>query len=59
MIKLGMRYNKKKEIFEVTEEGRIEDEEKKEEIGETDSQRMARVCLPCMNDINEDLVFTV
>ena len=45
---LGMRYNQKEEIFEVTMEARIEDVERKEENCETDSQRMARVCLPCM-----------
>ena len=45
---LGMRYNQKEEIFEATMEARIEDVERKEENCETDSQRMARVCLPCM-----------
>ena len=54
-----MRYNNEKRIFEETAEGRKEDEDRIEELGETDSQRMARVCLPCMNSINEDLVFTV
>ena len=33
---LGMRYNKEKEIFEVTEDGRKEDQEKLETTGETD-----------------------
>ena len=58
-MQMGMRYIKEMRLFQVTEEGKQEDEEKKRELGETDSQRMARVCLPCMNDISEDLVFTV
>ena len=43
----------------MTDEGRREDMGEKEEEGETDCQRMARVCLPCMNALNPDLVFTV
>ena len=58
-MQMGMRYIKDMRLFQVTKEGKQEDEEKKKELGETDSQRMARVCLPCMNDISEDLVFTV
>ena len=58
-MKLVMRYNIEKRIFEETDEGRKEDEGRIEELGETFSQRMARVCLPSMNSINEDLVFTV
>ena len=54
-----MRYDKEMRIFQVTQEGKKEDEERIIENRETDSQRMARVCLPCMNDINEDLVLTV
>ena len=58
-VAIGMRFNKQTEIFEVTEEGKKEDLEIQEERGETDCQRMARVCPPCMNSINQDLVFTV
>lgn len=58
-MKMGTRYMKEKKLFKVTEEGLKEDEEKRTGTGETGSQRMARVCLPCMNYINEDLAFTV
>ena len=58
-MKLGMRYQQDKKKFEVTEEGKREDEKRKEETGETDSQRMARVFLPAINDVNPELVFTV
>ena len=59
MMAIGMRFNKQTEIFEVTEEGKKEDLEIPEERGETDCQRMTRVCLPCRNSINQDWVFTV
>ena len=38
-----------------TEEARLEDEG----MIESNNERMARVCKPLINDINEDLVFTV
>ena len=58
-METGMRYITEKAVFEVTEEGKMEDLARIEETGETDCQRMARVCQPCMNSINPDLVFTV
>ena len=45
-MKMGMRYQEEKRVFEVTEEGKQEDEEELK-AGETDSQRMARVCHEC------------
>ena len=54
----GMRYSKNKEIFEYSEAADLEDKNKKRQ-GESDEQRMARICLDAMNNINEDLEFTV
>ena len=51
----GMRFNKDEMRFMVTEEGLVEDETLKE----TTNQRMARICLPAMNAVNPDLVFTI
>ena len=51
----GMRFSKEKMKFEITEEGKIEDERSTE----TTNARMARLCLPAMNAINPDLVFTM
>ena len=53
-----MRFSEEKKAFVLSEEGLTEDIEKKKE-GESDDQRMARVCLPAMNSINPDLQFTV
>jgi hypothetical protein len=55
---IGMRYDQETNIFAMTEEGKAEDLDKREQ-GETDNQRMARVSRPCMDDINPDLKFTV
>ena len=49
-----MRFNREKMKFEITEEGLLEDKQLDEEM----NVRMARICLPAMNAINEDLVFT-
>ena len=35
------------------------EDKKEKESGESENQRMARVCVPAMNSINEDLEFTV
>ena len=53
----GYRYNKDKKEFEYTEAYEIEDKRRKLE-GESENQRMARVCLEVMNSINKDLSFT-
>ena len=52
----GMRFSKEKMKFEITQEGLEEDERLKDE---NTNARMARLCLPAMNAINPDLVFTV
>ena len=49
----GMRFSEEKMMFEITEEGKIEDENSVETI----NARMAKLCLPAMNAINPDLVF--
>ena len=53
----GKRYNVEKKVFEVTDAAIVEDEEYLSQ-GETASRRMARLCRPIMNSVNEDLVFT-
>ena len=53
----GMRFREDTKKFEFCPEGEKEDIRKAKE-GETDNQRMARVCKTAMNSINEDLVFT-
>ena len=53
----GMRFNVVSRVFEITDEAIAEDDEKLRE-GEPISRRMARLCKPIMNSINEDLVFT-
>ena len=57
LFRKGMRFVRERMRFEITEEGLAEDEENKGK--ETVNARMARICLPAMNAVNEDLVFTV
>ena len=51
----GMRFNVARMRFEITEEGLEEDQRSTE----SSNARMARLCLPAMNAINCDLVFTM
>ena len=51
----GMRFNREKMKFEITKEGLEEDKISTESV----NARMARLCLPAMNAINPDLVFTM
>ena len=57
-LAIGMRYHKEEKIFLIWEEGKEEDLRWNAD-GETDTQRMACVCNPAMNDINPDLTFIV
>ena len=57
-LRPGMRFSKAENRFEYSEEGELEDENKRL-AGESKNQRMARICLPAMNSINKDLEFTV
>ena len=54
-FRLGTRYDIAKKKMTLTEQARQEDLA----LGEDTNTRMARVCLPLMNEINRDLVFTV
>ena len=54
-FKLGTRFDPASKKLIITENARIEDEY----LNETANVRIARVCLPVMNAVNEDLVFTV
>ena len=58
MLRKGMRFSKERKEFIWTAEAEAEDRRKEEE-GEEDDEFMARLCLPVMNAINEDLTFTV
>ena len=58
ILEPGMKYSSKDKKFTYCSEQEKEDKLRKEG-GETDNQRMARLCLVAMNDINSDLEFTV
>ena len=53
-----MRFNENENKFMYSSEGEAEDNQKSEQ-GESRNQRMARICNPAMNTINQDLQFTV
>ena len=56
-LEIGMRFYPQTRLFKFKKDGEIEDIKKQKE-GETNNQRMARVCKTAKNSINEDLVFT-
>ena len=55
LFRLGTRYDPTSKKMIISEEARLEDIN----MAEENNVRMARICLPLMNSINEDLVFTV
>ena len=57
-LKKGMRYSKEEKKFLFTELAKEEDE-KREQQGESKNGMMARICRDAMNDVNSDLQFTV
>ena len=57
-LKYGTRWNEKEKKFKITEEAKQEDLILRKEMHETSNERMGRVCLPAINSINRDLVFT-
>ena len=57
-FKPGMRFSKELKMFKYDKESEEEDLRKKSE-GESLNQRMARICLQAMNDVSQDLDFTV
>ena len=57
LIRKGLRYDARSKEWEWTKAAEEEDE-KKEQEGESKDARMARILQPAMNGINSDLVFT-
>ena len=57
-LKPGMRFDKNEKTFQYSEDGAVEDKNKKNN-GESNNQRMARICQEAMNSINKDLQFTI
>ena len=55
LFRKGMRYDPTMKKLIISEEARLADEG----MNESNNERMARVCKPLVNDINQDLVFTV
>ena len=55
VFRIGTRFDPTSRKLIITEQARQEDIK----LEESSNERMARVCLPIMNSINEDLVFTV
>ena len=55
---MGTRYSKKTKKFEIMEPA-ISEDKKLQQEGESNNQRMARICVETMNDINKNLEFTV
>ena len=53
-LPLGMRYSKEEKIFKYSEPAYFEDNNKINE-GESNNERMARICLPAMTDVNKNL----
>ena len=58
ILEPGMKYNPEDKKFKYCAEQEKDDMTRKQS-GETDNQRMARLCLVAMNAINDDLEFTV
>ena len=56
VLRLGMRFDHKSMDFKWSMEAELEDKDLKGV--ETRNRRMTRICLPAMNSINPDLVFT-
>ena len=57
-LKYGTRWDDNDKEFKITEDAKKEDMRLRVEQKETSNQRMMRVCLPAINSINKDLVFT-
>ena len=57
-LRFGTRWNTEERKWTCTEADKKEDKRMKYEMLETTNKRMARLCLPAINSVNEDLVFT-
>ena len=58
VLRLGMRFDHTIMEFKWSMEAEVEDKTLKEIEEEPTNRRMSRICLPAMNAINPDLVFT-
>ena len=57
-LRYGSRWDTENSKFEITEDARQEDLRKRKEMKESSNARMVRVCLPAINQVKTDLVFT-
>ena len=57
-LRFGTRWNEEEEKWTWTEADKEEDKRLKYQERETTNQRMARLCLPAINSVNSNLVFT-
>ena len=57
-LRYGSRWDTENSKFEITEDARQEDLRMRKEMKESSNARMVRVCLPAINQVNTDLVFT-
>ena len=57
-LRFGMRWSQDEEQFVWSQEAKDEDKMMKYEQQESTNARMARLCLPAINSVNKDLVFT-
>ena len=58
-LRFGLRWNDNTKEFTWSMEAKREDQMMKYEKMESTNARMARLCLPAINSVNKDLVFTV
>ena len=58
-LRFGLRWNENTKEFTWSMEAKKEDLKMKYEKMESTNARMARLCLPAINSVNKDLVFTV
>ena len=57
-LRFGTKWNDNEKKFTWTREDMVEDKRRKYEEKETTNARMAKLCLPAINSVNRDLVFT-
>ena len=55
---MGTRFSVTTGTFTITQEAQDEDKQLRKSAKETNNQRMKRICLPGINNVNKDLVFT-
>ena len=57
-LRYGSRWDAEANRFMISEEARKEDMGVRKEEKESSNARMVRVCLPAINQVNQDLTFT-